>query len=55
MRRTMEQTALFESSDTAYGKGFISGLNRSLARTGVGIYEVVTFRSRPTTRYGRVI
>src|SRR6267378_8643758 len=31
MRRTMEQTALFESSDTAYGKGFISGLNRSLA------------------------
>jgi len=43
MRRTMEQSALFESSDTAYGKGFISGLNRSLARTGVGIYEVVTF------------
>ena len=43
MRRTVEQTALFESSDTAYGTGFFRGLNRSLARTGVGIYEVVTF------------
>ena len=43
MRRTVEQTALFESSDAAYGTGFIRGLNRSLARTGVGIYEVITF------------
>ena len=43
MRRTVEQTALFESSDTAYGGGFFSGLNRSLARTGVGVYEIVTF------------
>ncbi len=41
-RRTMEQTALFDSPDTSYGLGFIRGLNRSLARTGVGIYEVVT-------------
>ena len=41
-RRTMEQTALFDSPDSAYGVGFIRGLNRTLARTGVGIYEVVT-------------
>jgi len=41
-RRTMEQTALFDSPDTAYGAGFFTGLNRTLARTGVGIYEVVT-------------
>ena len=42
MRRTMEQTALFNGPDMAYSTGFIRGLNRTLARTGVGIYEVVT-------------
>ena len=42
MRRTMEQTALFDSPETAYTTGFVRGLNRTLARTGVGIYEVVT-------------
>jgi putative exosortase-associated protein (TIGR04073 family) len=41
-RRSMEQTALFDSPDTAYSTGFIHGLNRSLARTGIGVYEVVT-------------
>jgi putative exosortase-associated protein (TIGR04073 family) len=42
MRRTMEQTALFDTPDTGYTMGFIRGLNRSLARTGVGLYELVT-------------
>ena len=42
MRRTVEQTALWEGADTAYTTGFIRGLNRSLARTGIGIYEVIT-------------
>jgi putative exosortase-associated protein (TIGR04073 family) len=42
MRRTLEQSALFDGPDTAYGVGFMRGLNRTLARTGVGIYEVVT-------------
>ncbi|HTL15997.1 MAG TPA: exosortase system-associated protein, TIGR04073 family, partial [Patescibacteria group bacterium] len=41
-RRSMEQTGLFDGPDAAYGRGFISGINRTLARTGVGIYEVVT-------------
>jgi len=41
-RRTMEQTALFDGPDAAAGMGFVRGLNRTLARTGVGIYEVVT-------------
>jgi len=41
-RRTMEQTGLFESPDAAYSTGFIRGVNRTLARTGIGIYEVVT-------------
>lgn len=42
MRRSMEQSAIFQSPDTAYTTGFIHGLNRSLARTGIGVYEVVT-------------
>jgi putative exosortase-associated protein (TIGR04073 family) len=42
MRRSMEQTALFVGPDSAYTTGFIHGLNRSLARTGIGVYEVVT-------------
>jgi putative exosortase-associated protein (TIGR04073 family) len=33
---------LFYSPDTAYGVGFIKGLNRTLVRTGVGVYEMVT-------------
>ena len=42
MRRTMEQTALFDGPDVSYTAGFIRGLNRTLARTGIGVYEVVT-------------
>lgn len=42
MRRSMEQTALFDGPDTGYTAGFMAGLNRTLARTGIGVYEVVT-------------
>ena len=42
MRRTVEQTALFDSPDTAYTTGFIRGFNRTMARAGVGLYEIVT-------------
>jgi putative exosortase-associated protein (TIGR04073 family) len=41
-RRSMEQTALFGGPDTGYATGFVTGLNRTLARTGVGVFEVVT-------------
>src|SRR2546428_5960018 len=41
-RRTMEQTGLFDGPDAAYGTGFVQGVNRTLARTGIGVYEVVT-------------
>jgi len=41
-RRTMEQTAMFDSPDSAYSTGFIRGINRTFARTGIGIYEMVT-------------
>jgi putative exosortase-associated protein (TIGR04073 family) len=42
LRRSMEQSALFYGPDTAYSIGFVHGLNRTLARTGIGVYEVVT-------------
>ena len=41
-RRTVEQTALFNGPEYGYTTGFIRGINRTLARTGVGIYEIVT-------------
>jgi len=42
IRRSMEQTALWENTDAAYASGFFHGVNRSLARTAVGAYEIVT-------------
>ena len=42
MRRSIEQTAVFDSPDAGYTTGFMRGLNRTLVRTGVGVYEVVT-------------
>lgn len=42
MRRTMEETALFDSPDAAYTTGWARGMNRTLARTGIGFYEVLT-------------
>ncbi len=41
-RRTTEQTALFQGPDAGYSVGFVRGFNRTLARTGIGIYEIVT-------------
>jgi putative exosortase-associated protein (TIGR04073 family) len=43
MRRTVEQSALFDSPATAYTTGFVRGFNRSMARAGIGLYEIVTF------------
>ena len=42
MRRTAEQTALFDGPEVGYTTGVFRGLGRTLARTGIGIYEVVT-------------
>jgi putative exosortase-associated protein (TIGR04073 family) len=41
-RRTMEQTALFQGPEYAQTTGFLKGLNKTLARTGIGIYEMIT-------------
>src|SRR5437667_12720629 len=57
IRRSMEQTALWDGTDAAYTTGLLRGLNRSVARTFVGIIEIATFpippyeaRFTPTTR-----
>jgi putative exosortase-associated protein (TIGR04073 family) len=42
MQRGVEQGGLFDGPDAGMTTGFVIGLNRTLARTGVGIYEVVT-------------
>lgn len=41
--RSMEQGGLYGGPDNGMAGGFITGIDRTLARTGVGIYEVVTF------------
>ena len=38
----MEQTAVFSGPDAGATAGFFHGLNRTLLRGGVGIYEIVT-------------
>jgi putative exosortase-associated protein (TIGR04073 family) len=50
-RRSVEQVALFESPDVGYTYGAIHGFNRTIARTGIGIYEVIT---APFPPYGPV-
>ena len=42
IRRSMEQTAIWDGPDTAYTTGFFRGINRTLCRTGIGVYEIVT-------------
>jgi putative exosortase-associated protein (TIGR04073 family) len=38
----VEQTGVFSGHDAALSGGFIRGMNRSLARTGIGIFEILT-------------
>jgi putative exosortase-associated protein (TIGR04073 family) len=47
MRRTIEQTTIFESPGIGITAGVIHGFNRSLERTGLGLYEVATFPLPP--------
>jgi putative exosortase-associated protein (TIGR04073 family) len=42
LRRSIEQATLYDAPDSSYHTGVIRGLNRTLARTGVGIYEIIT-------------
>ena len=42
-RRSVEQTAVFYSPTEGYTRGFVTGFHKSLARIGLGAYEIVTF------------
>ena len=44
MRRSVEQSAMFKYPGTPfYASGVVDGFNRTMARTGIGLYEMVTF------------
>jgi len=47
IRRSVEQTSLFEGPQAAYTTGVVRGFNKSLVRTGVGLFEIVTFPLPP--------
>jgi putative exosortase-associated protein (TIGR04073 family) len=47
MRRTIEQTAVLGSPSEGYTYGVIRGFDRSVERTGLGLYEMVTFPIPP--------
>ena len=47
MRRSVEQTAIFDSPSAGYTTGFIRGVDQTVARTAMGVYEVVTFPIPP--------
>ena len=52
IRRSIEQTALWEGPEAGYTTGFIRGLNRTVVRTAIGAYEVV---SAPFPPYGPLL
>jgi len=47
LRRSVEQTAVLDSPGAGYTVGLVRGIDRSLARTGIGLYEIVTFPLPP--------
>jgi putative exosortase-associated protein (TIGR04073 family) len=49
--RSMEQEAIFGGPDVGFATGFARGVNRTVARTAVGAYEVAT---APLPPYGPV-
>ena len=47
MRRSIEQTAVLDSPDAGYTAGLVRGFDRSMARTGLGVVEIITFPLPP--------
>lgn len=41
--RSMEQSYLNSGADVSYTAGFVHGLGKTIGRTAVGAYEIVTF------------
>jgi putative exosortase-associated protein (TIGR04073 family) len=57
IRRSFEQTAVFGSPDQSYTTGLFHGFDRSVERTFVGAYEVLTFPipNHAQRNYGAII
>jgi putative exosortase-associated protein (TIGR04073 family) len=47
MRRSVEQTSFAMPGEMNYHTGVVRGFNRTVARAGVGIYEIITFPFPP--------
>jgi putative exosortase-associated protein (TIGR04073 family) len=47
LRRSVEQTSVFDSPDVGYTYGVVRGFDLSMARTGLGLYDIVTFPFPP--------
>jgi putative exosortase-associated protein (TIGR04073 family) len=47
LRNSMEQTAVWDSPQEACTTGVIQGVDHSIARTGIGLYEIITFPFPP--------
>jgi putative exosortase-associated protein (TIGR04073 family) len=47
VRRSVEQTAIFDSPSSGYTVGLVRGIDHTVARTAMGVYEVVTFPLPP--------
>ena len=47
MRRSIEQTTIFDSPSAGYTTGMVRGFDDTVARTAMGAYEIVTFPLPP--------
>ena len=47
MNRSVEQAALFDAPSQAHTTGLVRGFNRTIARTGAGLFEIATFPIPP--------
>jgi len=47
MHRAIEQTSMWDGPTAGRTTGFARGFTRTMARTGIGLYEVVTFPLPP--------
>jgi putative exosortase-associated protein (TIGR04073 family) len=47
LRRSVEQTTVFDSPNVGYTAGFIHGFDRTVERTTLGLVEVATFPLPP--------
>ena len=47
LRRSIEQKGIFERESAPMATGFFHGLNKTIARVGMGAFEIVTFPIPP--------